>query len=707
MASVGKNFNGQLGTGDYIESWVYNGNVTINCFVAPAAAYAGPDQEKCVKGTISLSGSLPPADAFVVWRKKDGLSTLINDSTVSPQALTPSTGLNSFVYYISVSGCGFNTDTVDIMVNDQQADAGNLDSICVGDPFTLDGNGALVGAGSWTKISVPAGTVSIPSDSNSAVTGLTGSSVNLFEWAINISPSCGITRDTVEIRVKASPTIASLGIDTIVCENTLFNITGNTPSIGTGKWSINSPTGSTIVDPNSVNTDINLKINLSTVYWTISNGPCAASVDSIKITGQSNPLAPNAGGTDTICITQTTFQLSGSDPTPFTGKWSLISGSGAFTDDTKYDSIVSGYSQGDNKYEWKLTNGVCTQADTMLLVVKQLPTTANAGTNDSVCYNGSIVYNLDGNVPSFGIGKWSVISPGSTSLTDADSPTSVVDLTVGALNKIEWSITSGQCPASKDTIEIFGIGSPLIAAAGLNNEDCDTFRTMNGSSPGIYGQGKWSVRSGCGRIIDDFDPITGVDSLCYGDNVFYWTVGNAGSCVTFDSVTITVTIPDTLLLERYVATTNVLSTLNTGLTNIQWYKDSVAIAGANSNEYTMIIDSGVCANYYLEANVDANSGCKGVSLIENFCGSVGIEEELLSLTKLIPNPTSGELNIMLDRNLEKHFSYSIYNSIGKLVMREYVNSYQRTINISNFDKGMYFVRIEQGKHQVMKKIIKQ
>ncbi|MCE9537931.1 MAG: hypothetical protein K8R85_01765 [Bacteroidetes bacterium] len=95
----------------------------------------------------------------------------------------------------------------------------------------------------------------------------------------------------------AVPSIANAGSDiNLACGINIATLAGNSPTIGTGAWSIVSGTA-TITNSGSPISGVTglIEPGLVTLSWTISNAPCASSVDNVIITVNSIPLAPTAG----------------------------------------------------------------------------------------------------------------------------------------------------------------------------------------------------------------------------------------------------------------------------------------------------------------------------------------------------------------------------------------------------------------------------
>lgn len=74
-----------------------------------------------------------------------------------------------------------------------------------------------------------------------------------------------------------------------------------------------------------------------------------------------------------------------------------------------------------------------------------------------------------------------------------------------------------------------------------------------------------------------------------------------------------------------------------------------------------------------------------------------------------PNPNSGKFNLKFSLKQKGDAMISIYNTSGKQVYTEnlagFSGDYNKSIDISGNDKGIYFVKVEQNGHAMMKKIV--
>ncbi len=89
----------------------------------------------------------------------------------------------------------------------------------------------------------------------------------------------------------------------------------------------------------------------------------------------------------------------------------------------------------------------------------------------------------------------------------------------------------------------------------------------------------------------------------------------------------------------------------------------------------------------------------------------GSSDNKLNLTKLdfYPNPSNGKFNLSFNLKEKGNTDITILNTEGKKIYSENLNdftgAYNKEIDISKNPKGVYFVRVEQGPHSQLKKIV--
>lgn len=90
---------------------------------------------------------------------------------------------------------------------------------------------------------------------------------------------------------------------------------------------------------------------------------------------------------------------------------------------------------------------------------------------------------------------------------------------------------------------------------------------------------------------------------------------------------------------------------------------------------------------------------------------IGATDNKLEMSEmnLFPNPHDGKFNLNFNLKNKGDASISIYNIEGKEIysekLPEFTGEYNKTLDISNNNKGVYFVKITQGTHAQVKKIV--
>src|SRR5574343_472478 len=186
----------------------------------------------------------------------------------------------------------------------------------------------------------------------------------------------------------------------------------NTPTVGTGIWSV-LVGGSSVNNFFSPTTGVTgLTVGNHILQWTISNGVCASSTSTMSIQVDDVPTIANAGTSQTICVSTGSTTISGSTPLVGTGVWNIVSGSGTITSPTSATTTVTGMGAGTTILQWTISNGVCSSStSTMSIQVDDVPTIATASPNQTICASTSTI---SANTPVIGLGNWSVVSGGGT-----------------------------------------------------------------------------------------------------------------------------------------------------------------------------------------------------------------------------------------------------------------------------------------------------
>ena len=565
-ASGSSTFTHTSGTGPVVLRWTISSGtcastsatVSVTISQPPTTATVGGAQTICANGTTLALGGNTPSVGTGAWSiVSGGPGTFSNAASGSSTFTQTGGGAGPVVlrWTISNNPCTASTANVTITINQPPttASVGGAQTICAsGTTLALGGNTPSVGTGAWSVVSGGAGTFSNAASGSSTFTHTSGTGPVVLRWTISNSP-CTASTANVSITITQSPTTANAGTNQTICAVAgSATMAANTASVGTGAWSqVSGPVTATIGTASSPTTGITAMTTAGTYVfrWTISNNPCPASTSDVTIVSNGSPTAANAGSTQNICIAPGSTTMAANTPSVGTGAWSQVSGpvTATIADATLPNTGISGLTTvGSYVFRWTISNNPCTASQSNVTInVSALPTTAAAGTDQTVCTSvGTIT--MAANTPAVGTGAWSQVSgPSAASIVTASSPTTVINgLTTVGTFVFRWTISNGACTASTSDMNVVVSGVPTTANAGPAQTICANpgSATMAANTPSV-GAGNWTQLSGplTATITTASSPSTTITGMTTaGSYVFRWTISNNPCISSQNSVTITV-----------------------------------------------------------------------------------------------------------------------------------------------------------------------
>lgn len=490
--------------------------VIENIMLEPADA--GVDQTLCVNFT--KLGAKTPNVGEGEWTVISGGGVFENKNAPDTKITNLAPGENILRWTVRTSLVGVTFDEVTIINNmPSMANAGPDRALCT-NLVSLDANTAINGIGTWTRISGSA-QITNANDPSTEVTNLSPG-INEFKWTID-NNGC-VSTDFVIIS-NDTPTEADAGEDQIVCTNST-ELLPNTPTFGTGTWSIES--GSGFFEGNIVS---NLGPDDNVFVYTITNGQCK-SIDKITVTN-NKPTTPNAGYDIDIC--EDNVVLDANPALQGAGTWSRISGTGDIADISNPKTEVTNLSYGMNIFRWTIEKEDCVEFDEVIVSNNFIE--AFAGSDETLCDD---TYQLLASNPEPGIGTWSILDASSATFEDRNKPNSMVTNLSKGPNKFRWTVNNEGCVATADVTITNNM--PSTALAGEDQAVCAKEANLYANSPS-YGEGVWTAMSGSAYFDDPLDPKTTIRNLVEGENVLRWTI-TEGNCSSYDDVIITRNLPE-------------------------------------------------------------------------------------------------------------------------------------------------------------------
>ncbi|WP_282037134.1 PKD domain-containing protein [Saccharicrinis aurantiacus] len=277
----------------------------------------------------------------------------VSNPTVS---ITP--GTTKLIWSVTNNSC-VSRDTVTIYNNKPGPINAGTDIEVPANLAYLDAIPPTVGIGRWSLIE-GSGIISDAINPSAAVSNLlTGN--NIFRWTVTNE----LCSEYDEVIITAgSATIANAGGDQFICTDSTTGA-ANVPSDGRGSWSIITGSGFFEDINNGETTITNLANGENILRWTIYNSNGFSTYDDVSIFNNSPSLA-NAGLD--MRVADTSVELDARLPVFGQGTWSLIEGSGIFSDASNHKATVSNLSPGNNIFRWTVTNESCSEFDEVMVL---------------------------------------------------------------------------------------------------------------------------------------------------------------------------------------------------------------------------------------------------------------------------------------------------------------------------------------------------
>ena len=75
---------------------------------------------------------------------------------------------------------------------------------------------------------------------------------------------------------------------------------------------------------------------------------------------------------------------------------------------------------------------------------------------------------------------------------------------------------------------------------------------------------------------------------------------------------------------------------------------------------------------------------------------------------VFPNPTNGILNLEVGSQASSSYQITVRDAVGKIVLSDSFNpngSAKKQVDLSSFDRGIYFISIDNGEERTVKKVV--
>jgi pectate lyase len=147
---------------------------------------------------------------------------------------------------------------------------------------------------------------------------------------------------------------------------------------------------------------------------------------------------------------------------------------------------------------------------------------------------------------------------------------------------------------------------------------------------------------------------------------------------------------------------------NGTIDSVQFYQNDQLLGVSITEPFTYIWSDPEAGSYNITAVATDNEGNSDTSpLIYIYIRDVtGIHDQDFGDVRLYPSPLSGELIIQLGSKFSAQAEFTLYNSLGLLIMKERLSGAENRLDLGDLEGGIYIVTITSRQETLIRKIIK-
>jgi len=379
--------------------------------VAPLASItAASTTTFCSGGSVVLNANTGAGYTYQ-WNKGD---TTISGATAASYKATISGS-----YTVIVTAYGLSNTSLETIVTVNPLPMATITPItttafCAGDSVILTANTGTGLTYQWNK-------------GGTSITGATAASyiatiAGNYTLTVSNNTNCTNTSAAISVTISTPPSTSTAGSDQYITTTTA-NLSANTPTTGTGTWSVVSGKA-TFANATSATTSVSeLNTGANVLQWTISNGTCPASSSIVTINVGTSPTIQTIIGPDTLIADETGIVYSVPDDSGSIYHWTLPLGATITSANTDSSSIKVNFGSKGGNITVRQTNPYGEAASMLSVSVGYTPTLQAITGPDSVTANQTgVLYSIPDSTGS--IYHWT-LPPGAT-ITSANADSSSI-----------------------------------------------------------------------------------------------------------------------------------------------------------------------------------------------------------------------------------------------------------------------------------------
>ncbi|HTD98826.1 MAG TPA: PKD-like domain-containing protein [Mucilaginibacter sp.] len=456
-----------------------------------------------------------------------GSGTVINDIITNTSATTDA--IVTYKITPTNSTCTGNTFTLTVTVKPlPKITAVPVNTpICSNQPANILLNTNIPNTSyTWTSTAT-AGVTGNTNQANPVVTTgiqdvLVNNSTALATVNYIVTPYNGICPGTpipVSITVQPLPVQSVPGADEEVCFTTTYTLKGNSPSPGTGKWTLvtgpSAVTFSDDTDPHAVVSG--LTVGKYQFSWTITATPtCPPNSNVVNITIDKATVGGTTtnAGTSPVCSGSNAGQITLAGQVGTILRWESSVDNGATWQPIINVGTTQDYQNLTQTTQFRAItqSGVCSALASSVTTITVNPITviADAGTVAPICNQTSAI--LNGNDPTPFNGVWTqTAGPTVTIVNPSSHQTQVTGLATGNVYTFVWTIKGlPPCGDSQSSVDVSVAADVTAAFTQDKPKGCGptTVTFTNTSTPSPTGSYLWDFGDGATSTLTNPSPHT-------------------------------------------------------------------------------------------------------------------------------------------------------------------------------------------------------
>jgi hypothetical protein len=678
--------------------------ITINPL---ATVDAGPDQTICGNSPATLIAVLGGSASSGSWTSSTNSpfisNTLATNYFPIPSEITNGSVVLTFTSDDPIGPCSAVADSLVVTINPAALVNAGVDQIICASNDTISLVGSISGSPtnvSW--ITLGSGTFTNDTSLNTQYILSASDKASGVVSLIFKDEQCLAVRDTVVITINQIPTVDA-GPDQVICGNNSLNLVGIIGGSSTsGTWTSSTNSLFLSTDSTLIYTPTSSQIALGSFFITYtSNDPsglCGIANDSMQVTVNIPPTV-NAGKDIYTCLSASSVDIVGTQAGyPTNPLWVTLNGSGSFIDPTSLSTkyIPSAADLAAKSIIISLTTndpvGPCFAAyDDVNVIFKDSNVTFTSVVQNIYCDSMEIKFVNDSN----NVGYTYAWDFGDGFFSNIANPTHTYNYT-GSINVS--LVASGPGGCVENVNNTFNINSvkPRADFVVNNLNQClndNSFELNNASqdaSVGYINNVKWDFGDNTNSTANIPANKTYNKAGNYNIKLVVSTTnGCQDSIVKGVNVLQSPEKPTVTVFDGKVL-------ISSSLIANHWYYSNIEIPGA-INKYYATSKFGV-----YKLRVDSTNGCSNFSDDIDLKYTSKTENVTNDKFKIYPNPTKGLFNIESQLDL----NYSIYDYSGKEIITGKKDGNIQLLDLSNFNSGIYLIKLFNNQEQFISKIIK-